>query len=187
MSARGENKMKFAKALGLSILFFTVSLVLAQTGGVGIPKKEDVPKYMRQLQSSPSAADRAKAAEMLGKRGRVNANDVEDAIDPLKKALQKDKDAKVRAAAARALGDIHPEDTATVSLLVDRLKNDEVMDVKMATVVALGQFGADAKEALPPLREMFAKYDTKAAKKSADAQTIQAAIKSISGAKGKKN
>ena len=42
----------------------------------------------------------------------------------------------------------------TVPLLIDRLKNDSAMAVKMASVVALGQFGPDAKEALPPLREM---------------------------------
>lgn len=177
--------MKFVQALGLGIFLCSVSLVLA--GGFGVPKKEDVPKYLKQLKSSPSAADRAKAAEMLGRRGRVNANDVDAAIDPLKKALQKDKDAKVRAAAARALGDIHPEDSGTVPALIDRLKNDEIMDVKMATVVALGQFGAEARDALPSLRQMAAKFDTKAAKRSAAAQTIQTAIKSISGAKKKKN
>ena len=72
-------------------------------------------------------------------------------------------------------------------ILIDRLKNDEVMKVKLAIVVALGQYGGEAKEALPPLREMLAKFDTKAAKKSNDAQTISSAIKAISGAKGKKN
>ena len=177
--------MKFVQVLGLGIFLGSVSLLLA--GGIGIPKKEDVPKYLKQLQTSSSGADRAKAAEMLGKRGGINANDVEDAIEPLKTALKKDKDAKVRAAAARALGNIHPDAEGTVPLLIDRLKNDEVMDVKMATVVALGLFGSEAKDALPQLREMAAKFDTKAAKKSNDAQTIQAAIKAISGAKKKKN
>ena len=60
-------------------------------GGIGLPKKEDVPKYMKQL-SATNGADRAKAAEMLGKRGGINANDVEEAVEPLKKALQKDID-----------------------------------------------------------------------------------------------
>ena len=177
--------MKFVQVLGLGVFLGSISLVLA--GGIGIPKKEDVPKYLKKLQTSSSGADRAKAAEMLGKRGGINANDVEDAIEPLKTALKKDKDAKVRAAAARALGNIHPDAEGTVPLLIDRLKNDEVMDVKMATVVALGLFGGEAKDALPQLREMAAKFDTKAAKKSNDAQTIQAAIKAISGAKKKKN
>ena len=177
--------MKFAQALGLGIFLCSISIVLA--GGIGIPKKEDVPKYLAQLKNSTKGADRAKAAEMLGKRGGINASDVEGAIEPLKTALQKDKDSAVRAASARALGNILPEAEGIVPLLIDRLKNDEVMGVKMASVIALGQFGAEAKEALPPLREMFAKYDTKAAKKSNDAQSIQAAIQLISGAKKKKN
>lgn len=177
--------MSFAQAVGLGIFFCSVSLLMA--GGIGIPKKEDVPKYLGQLKNSTSGADRAKAAEMLGKRGSINADDVAGAVDPLKTALEKDKDAKVRAAAARALGNILPEAEGTVPLLIDRLKNDEVNDVKMATVVALGQYGADAKDALPKLKEMLAKFDTKAAKKGMEAQTIKTAIDRISGAKKKKN
>ena len=177
--------MRFVQMFGLCLLFGGFSLVLA--GGIGVPKKEDVPKYMKQL-SSTNAADRAKAAEMLGKRGGINSKDVEDAVEPLKTMLVKDKDAKVRAASARALGDIRADSEGTVPVLIDRIKSDsEVKDVKMAVVVALGQYGSDAKDALPKLREMLAKFDTKAAKKGMDAQTIQAAITSISGAKKKKN
>src|ERR1019366_6489812 len=115
--------MKVVKTIGVVIFLCSVSLVLA--GGVGVPKKEDVPKYLKQLQSSSNAADRAKAADMLGKRGGINANDVEDAVEPLKTILQKDKDAKVRVAAARALGNIHPEAEGTVPLLIETLKNDK--------------------------------------------------------------
>ena len=60
--------MNFTKSAGVGMLLVSVSLVMAG-GGVGIPKKEDVPKYMNQLKSTNSA-DRAKAAEMLGKQGR---------------------------------------------------------------------------------------------------------------------
>lgn len=175
--------MRFAQLLGLGIFFCSISLVLAQ--GIGVPKKEDVPKYLTQLKGSNNAADRAKAAEMLGKRGSINADDVAGAVEPLKTALSKDKDARVRAAAARALGIILPEAKETVPLLVDKLKNDESQDVKMATVVSLGLYGPDAKEALPKLREMMAKFDTKAAKKGAEAQTIKTAIDRITMAKKK--
>ena len=175
--------MKFAQGFGVAIFLCSVSVLLA--GGVGVPKKEDVPKYMKQLQSSINPVERAKAADMLGKRGGINANDVEDAVEPLKKALEKDKDAKVRAASARALGNIHPEADGTVSLLVDRIKStSEVMEVKLASVVALGQFGGDAKEALPALRELATKFD---AKKSKDGQTIMTTIQLINGGKKKKN
>src|SRR5438093_1183920 len=87
-----ETSMKFAQAFGVGILLFSFSLVFA--GGFGIPKKEDVPKYLKQLQAEKStAAERARAAEMLGKRGGINAKDVEEAVEPLKNAVAKDKDA----------------------------------------------------------------------------------------------
>jgi HEAT repeat protein len=174
--------MRYAQCLGLAIFFGAVSFVLA--GGLGTPKREDVPKYLKMLQTSQNAADRAKAAQMLGKRGGINANDVEPAIEPLKKSLQKDIDAKVRAAAARALGDIHPEDAAgTVKILIDRLKNDTSMDVKLATVVALGQFGGESRDALPTLRELGKMFD---AKKSKEGQTIMTTIQLIGMGKKKK-
>lgn len=46
-----------------------------QAGGSGIPKREDMPKYLKMLKTSVSAKDRALAAEMLGKRGQVVAAD----------------------------------------------------------------------------------------------------------------
>lgn len=174
--------MKCAQAFGLGMLVCSMSLVFA--GGFGIPKKEDVPKYLKQLQSSNSAADRATAAQMLGKRGGINQKDVEDAVEPLKKSMQKDVDAKVRAAAARALGDIRFNAEGTVPVLIDRLKTDDKMDVKLAIVVALGQFGPDARDALPTLRELQKKFDAK--KMAKDFGTIQNSIQAITMMKKKK-
>lgn len=174
--------MKIAQSLGLGIFLSSVSLLLAG-GSLTLPKKEDVPKYMKQL-SSTSAAERAKAAEMLGKRGGINVSDVEDAVEPLKKLLDKDKEAKVRSAAARALGAIQLDAAGTVPILIEHLKSEsEDKDVRMSAVVALGQYGPDAKEALPPLRDYLKKFD---AKKSKDGQTIQNAIQLISMTKKKK-
>lgn len=173
--------MDFTKSVGVGMLLVSVSLVMAG-GGVGIPKKEDVPKYMNQLKSTNSA-DRAKAAEMLGKRGSINANDVEQAVEPLRTALQKDGDAKVRAAAAGALGVIHLYPEETVPVLIDRLKNDQKMDVKLAIVVALGLYGPDAKEAVMPLQELSKKFENK---KSKEVQTIQNSIQLITMKKKKK-
>src|ERR1051325_3161309 len=132
--------MKWLHSIALGAFFCSVSFGLAG-GGLGLPKKEDVPKYLKQLQTSKIADERARAAEMLGKRGTINANDVEDAIEPLKKAMGTDSDANVRAMSARALGNIHPAATEMVPLLVTRLKTDSAMKVKMAAVVALGQYG----------------------------------------------
>jgi HEAT repeat protein len=173
--------MKFSKAIGIGFVLASVGLVVAG-GGVGIPKKEDVPKYLNQLKSTNSA-ERAKAAEMLGRRGSINANDVEQAVEPLRKIVQKDMDAKARAAAARALGDIHLQPADTVPVLIDRLKNDDKMDVKLAIVVALGQYGPDARDAVTPLRELAKKFD---AKKSKEGQTIQNSLQMITMQKKKK-
>ncbi|HZZ78996.1 MAG TPA: HEAT repeat domain-containing protein [Gemmataceae bacterium] len=173
--------MKIVQLVGVSIALLSVSFLLA--GGGGIPKREDVPKYLAQLKSA-SGTDRAKAAEMLGKRGGINVSDVEPAIEPLKKMLDVDKDARVRAAAARALGAIQADAEGTVPLLIKRLRaEEEQKDVKMAAVVALGQYGPEAKEALQPLRDYLKKFD---AKKSKDGQTIQNAIMTISQKKKKK-
>ena len=98
--------------------------------------------------------------------------------------LLPDRGQTIADAAARALGNIRPDAEAMVPLLIDRLTNDSVLEVKMASVVALGQSGADAKDAVPALRELGKKFD---AKKSKDGQTIMATLKLISGAKKKKN
>ena len=159
-------------------LVAVVCINLVEAGGT--PRREDMPKYLKMLQSSKTGKDRALAAEMIGKRGLVNANDVEDAIETLKTTLQKDVESKVRAAAATALGNIKPPADDMVPLFIDRVKNDKAKEVQLASTVALGQYGAEAKSALPTLREFSGKFDNK---KSADAQTITAAIKSISGKK----
>ena len=47
--------MKILHGLGLGVLLGCVSLVSATGTG---PKKEDIPKYIKQLQTSTSAAER---------------------------------------------------------------------------------------------------------------------------------
>jgi HEAT repeat protein len=143
------------------------------------PRADEMPKYMKML-TAASGKDRATAAHMIGLRGMVNANDVLDAVDPLKTALEKDTEANVRKEAARALGNIQPDPKDTVPLLAKTIKEDKVMDVRLAATIALGQYGAEAKEALPTLREFAGEVKDK---KSQQAQTISQAIKSISGKK----
>src|SRR4051812_40416744 len=162
--------MKYLSAAAMLLL----SLTLALAGGT--VRSEDIPKYIKMLKTSVSSADRTKAAEMIGKRGLVNAKDVKDAVDPLKNALTNDKDAAVRRAAAQALGNIHPNAEETVPFFIDTLKAEKVMDVKLGLALALGAYGSEAKPALPTLRELAGSINNK---KSAEAQTVQAAIKSI--------
>src|SRR5688500_8317854 len=103
-------------------------------GGGDAPKKEDVPKYLKMLQSKTNAKERATAATMLGRRGAVNVKDVKDAIEPLKLMVRNDTDASARKAAASALGQIGPEPKETVPLLADVIKKDKSLAVKLAAV-----------------------------------------------------
>ncbi len=137
--------------LGGAICLLTICLTLEGGGAV---KKEDVPKYLKMLQTSKTAKDRATAAKALGERGAINVNDVKDAVEPLKTTVQKDVDAGVRAAAAGALGNIGTQPEDTVPLLADVVKKDKSLDVKLAAVQALAQFGPEAKSALPAIREL---------------------------------
>ncbi len=182
--------MKRAIVVGTVVLFgLALVPVVGDAGGkkkkttdpadVVAPKAEEVPKYMKML-TAPSGKDRALAAKKLGLRGMVNANDVIDAVDPLRTMLEKDTDAKAREAAARALGNIQPDPKETVPTLTRTVKDDKVMDVRLAATVALGQYGAEAKEALPTLREFAGTFDNK---KSQQYQTVMQAVKMISGKK----
>lgn len=140
-----------------------LAVCLTVQGGATV-KKEDVPKYLKQLQSSQSGQERAFAADMLGKRGAINLNDVKDAIGPLKTSVQKDVDANVRKAAATALAAIGAEPSETIPLLTDVLKKDKSVDVKLGVVRALAAFGPEAKSALPAINALAAelKDDKKA-------------------------
>ncbi len=84
--------MRWARAVGVAVLLVSVGVAL----GGSAPRREDVPKYLKMLQAGGKGKDRALAAEMLGKRGMVNYNDVKDAIEPLKTALREDTEAAVR-------------------------------------------------------------------------------------------
>jgi HEAT repeat protein len=144
-------------------------------------KKQDVPKYIEILKSSPNAKARASAAEDLGHRGAIRASDVEDAIDPLINGLMKDKEADVRKACAQALGDIATEPEKCVAALTEALK-DSSAAVKIAAIQALGQFGGKAQSAVSPLRDIAKNKDDKKL-----SQAANLAVKSITGAGKKKN
>lgn len=168
--------MKYYYAAGTLCL---LSLCMTLEGG-GSVKKEDVPKYLKMLQSSQSGKDRAIAAEMLGKRGAININDVKNAIEPLKTSLQNDVEAGVRKAAAGALAAIGSEPAETISLLTEVLKKDKSLEVKLAAVEALASFGPNAKSALPAIRELATKQkDNK--KVTAILKSAQKAIASKKG------
>jgi HEAT repeat protein len=166
--------MKVCSATGILLLGI---MTLAFGGSPGTPKKADVPKYLAMLMTSANAKDRALGAEMLGKRGAIKASDVASALDPLKTALQKDKDLSVRKAAAEALGNIGAEPENVVPLLIDALK-EKNNGLKLGAISALAMYGSEAKDAIPALRAIAQEKTDKMMSKAA-----QGAIKSISGKK----
>lgn len=165
----------------LALALFLAVCGLTNICAADVPKKEDVPKNIGLLKNASSAQARATAAEEIGRRGSIRVTDVEAAIDVLLAALKDDKDAIVRKAAAKALGDIAPRPTDTIPALTEAVKSDKSLEVKMTSVEALAKFGPEARSALPTIRE-FAKEqgDNKKTK-----QAIAMAIKTISGAKKK--
>jgi HEAT repeat protein len=164
-----------------TLIVVGVGLVLgtAAAGRAAPPKKEDVPRYIKQLQTSGSARVRAEAAEALGYRGAIRKADVVEAVSPLIQALKSDRDANVRKSAATALGKIAPDDNAAVKPLAEALK-DKSVGVRIAAANALGLLGSDAKEAVPALREVQ-KEIGKDRKMRNLARAVNMAIRSIQG------
>jgi len=163
----------------IAMATLTAIVALATAGG-DIPRKEDVPKNLNLLKTTPSAKIRATAAIELGRRGAIRASDVAEAVEPLLDFLKKDKDADVRKACAQALGEINLESEKCVAALTETL-GDKSTVVKIAAAQALAQYGTEAKSALPKLRELAKAKDDKKL-----SQAAAAAAKQISGTPGKK-
>jgi hypothetical protein len=143
----------------VATFLMTTGFAAGQAASVNQPKKEDMPKYVSMLKSSPSPQDRAFAAEQLGRHGKVKVQDVKNAIEPLLSSMKSDQSAEVRRAAALALGDIGTQAKAVIPALKEALK-DKSLAVNLAAVSALGQYGPQAKSVVPALRQ-FAKSKNK--------------------------
>jgi HEAT repeat protein len=158
-----------SRLASLGCLFFVVGWVAADD-----VKKEDVPKLMKELKNGNTKA-RIAAADDLGHLGAIRAEYTKPAVSVLLEVVAKDSDAKVRAAAAKALGRVAPDPKQAVPVLKDALK-DKVVAVRIASATALGQLGPDAKEALPALQE---------AAKDKDKALMQAANQAIRSIRSK--
>lgn len=157
--------------------------LLALTGGVaaGDVKKEDVPRLLKDLKSAV-AKTRAAAAEDLGHLGAIRADYAKPAVPTLLEMVRKDKDAKAREAAAKAIGRIGVEPADAVPVLIEALKEDKGMLVRIAAARSLGQFGSDAKEAVSTLRDVQEKARGDKSMQRLG-QTAGEALRSIRGAK----
>jgi HEAT repeat protein len=138
-------------------LTFGLVVAVAPAG----PNPKDAAKYVNQLKTSKDAKVRASALTEIGKIGQIQKSLVADALPDLVKCLA-DKDAGVRAAAAKAYGMLDPEPKEAVPALLKLVKEDKVSDVKLAAVEGLGMMGPAAKDATKDLRALVqAKKDKK--------------------------
>src|SRR5262245_42291047 len=123
---------------------------------------KDLPKYIKNL-TAKDPQDRIAACEGIGAIGEVKKVLAKDAVDPLCDVLRKDDDAKVRTAAAVALGKIEADATKATPALIQGLKDKE-RPVQIASANALGYIGPGAKEAVPLLKELAEAAKAEAAK-----------------------
>jgi HEAT repeat protein len=147
-------------AVALTTLTWLGNAATVDAGSFLLKKKADIPKAIALLRSG-SAREKAEAADALGERGNVRAKDVQDAIEPLKEALLKEEDSRVRAAAARALGKIAPTPTETVPLLLQALQQDKADEVKAAAIIAISQMPSAAGPAIPEIQKYARDKDKK--------------------------
>ncbi|MGF1582394.1 MAG: HEAT repeat domain-containing protein [Gemmataceae bacterium] len=146
--------------IAASTVVCVMALSTVQGGGF-LLRKSDIPKTIAILKTG-TAKEKAYAARLLGDRGAVRASDVKDAVAPLRFLVQNNKDAKVRAAAARALGQIASEPDETAKLLLMTLKNDKSDEVKMASMVAIGSLGPKVgRMAVSEMRKIARDKDNK--------------------------
>lgn len=170
------------RAVGLGVAAFGLVLLAGADHLGAAGKADEAKKAIDDLKKGKDAKAKVAALDDLGRLGQVQYKLAEPAIPDMFKFL-KDKDAGLRAAAARAIGMVAPEDEKTADELLAALKVEKEDGPKFALVTALGQLGGRAKGAVSELRTVLKGADPK----SKLAKQVQTSIKSITGAKGKGN
>jgi HEAT repeat protein len=138
-------------------------------------RADEAARYTEQLKKAKDAKSKITAIEEIGKLGLVNKKYAKDAVPYIMEAC-KDRDTKVRATAAQALGEAYSgdEDEKVVTLLTDMLKKEKEEDtVKMAAARGLAAMGPRAAAALPTLREIMQKEPQQSRLRNALRQSIQ--------------
>ena len=138
----------------LRILSPMLMVVLAASSASALPSPKDVAKQLDILKTSKDSKVRATALLELAKAGQVNKRLIKDAEPVMIEALD-DKDAVVRAAAAKANGMIAPDAKVMLPKLLSMIENDKVEAVKVGAVEGLAAMGKEAKPALPKLRKLL--------------------------------
>jgi HEAT repeat protein len=113
----------------------------------------------------------------------VKASAAKAALQPLLDALR-DSSAAVREAAAIAVGRLD-EPKEVVPVLTKLLKEEKDVGVKAAAARGLGQMGAEAREALPALQDVWAAAREAGRSQQRLTQATRDAMESIRGGRKK--
>jgi HEAT repeat protein len=158
---------------------------LLVSGAVRADNKANIEAAKTAIATLEKAKDAKEKAAAIAKLGEVARAGQFDAVKPgIPKVVASldDKDAGVRAAAVKAVGEIGPDDSEAVIKKLAELLKDKDDKVKANAVAALGSFGDKASGAVKALRE--AKKEN-GDPKSDFSKKVDAAIKTISPKKDK--
>ena len=134
----------------LAALSVLVSATLAAAG----PGQKEADRAVADLRTSKDPKVRAAALKEIGRLGQVRKALVEAALGDVEKCLT-DKEAEVRAEAARCYGMTDPDPKPAVPALLKMAQDEkEELKVRVAAVEGLGAIGTGAKDALPELRKL---------------------------------
>lgn len=136
----------------LAILMTGLFMLAALPDLLAASRDKDAQRYIQILRTSRDPVAVAKALEELGKLGQVHKPLAAPAIPDMLVAL-KNPDAKVRAAAATAIGMVDAEAKDVVPELIKLLKDSDE-SVQVAAAKGLGAMGNEAKSAQKELREL---------------------------------
>src|SRR5438046_1457706 len=142
-----------------SIFGALVALALVATAAQA-GKEDDAKKYTNDLKTSKDVNVKITAIQEIGKLGQIKKSYATDALPYMIEACKDKKNAKLRAAAAEAIGKVDPPtDLNVVELLTDMAKTDKDTQVQIAAIRGLANMGPAAKSAIPALRELTSKDD----------------------------
>ena len=137
----------------------TVCFLLLVVPAAYAGKEEDAANYSKVLQGNDPVAAKVEAANGIAKLAAIRRSYGKEAVPYLFEAC-KHKEAKLRAAAAAALGRAYADDDKNaVEVLEELVKSDTDDSVKLAAITGLVAQGMRAKGAIPTLRKIAQEND----------------------------
>jgi HEAT repeat protein len=119
---------------------------LAETGPLGEPAVSDLVKLLQTDEDSNVRLQAILALSNIGPGAKA-------AVPELTQKLRSEKDDGVRVNTAVALGSIHANPETVVPALIETVLTDKHSDARRAAMRSIGQFGREAKRALPLLEK----------------------------------